>query len=300
MVDRLDAMGIFIAVVEVGSLAGAARKLGLSPASVSRAVAQLEDAAGQRLIERSTRRLSLTEAGLHHANTYRTMLAELAKLEGQSVNADAEISGSVVVTAPELFGRLKIIPVVQSFVAVHPKTRVRLLLLNRMVDMVGEGIDVAIRLAHLPDSSLTAIKTGEVRRLTCAAPSYLDGRNLPERPADLVEHQCIGLNDAGLQEIWRFAPDPLTGRASSVRVTCRLSLNSAAAAIDAAERGMGIVRPLSYQVEQQIADGALVRILQDFEPEPMPVQLVFQPRRFTGGAVSAFIDHAKTLLRSFG
>lgn len=298
--DRLEAMSIIVAIVDTGSLAAAARKLGYSPASVTRAVARLEAAAGERLLARTTRRFAVTEAGARHVATYRLILAELAHLEARS--RDTAISGGVVVTAPELFGRLRVMPVVESFLAAYPHTQVRLLLLNRVVDLVGEGVDVAVRLADLPDSSMTAVRIGEVRRLTCAAPAYLAERPPPKHPSELIDHWCIGLNEAGAQELWRYRESAATRRARSVRVTCRLALNGAAAAIEAAERGMGIVRPLSYQVERQIADGSLVPLLQDHEPEPIPVHLVFQPRwgqpRWGGGgAVRAFIDHATPLLR---
>lgn len=291
--DRLEAMSIFVAVVDAGSLAAAARTLGRSPASVTRAVAALEAGAGERLLERSTRRFAVTEAGTRHLATYRAVLEELSGLEAPS----REISGGVVITAPELFGRLKVLPVVESFLAAFPRTQVRLLLLNRVVDLVGEGVDVAIRLADLPDSSMTAVRIGEVRRLTCAAPAYLARHEPPASPANLADHSCIGLNEAGTQELWRFRESHAARRVRSVRVTCRLAVNGVAAAIEAAEHGMGIVRPLSYQVERQLAEGSLVALLQDFEPAPLPIHLVFQPRRSDGSAVRAFIDHAVPLLR---
>ncbi|MDF2097514.1 LysR family transcriptional regulator [Aquibaculum arenosum] len=297
--DRLEAMSIFLTVVETGSLAAASRKLGRSPASVTRAIAQLEESAGVRLIERTTRRFAVTEAGTRHVETYRKMLNELAHLEERS--SDANISGTVVVTAPELFGRMRVMPVIESFLALYPETQARLLLMNRVVDLVGEGVDVAIRLADLPDSSMTAIKVGEIRRLTCAAPSYLAHNAPPTNPCELAFHSCIGLNEAGSQELWRYRAGADGRRNRSVRVRCRLTLNSAGAAIDAAERGMGIVRPLSYQVERQMAAGTLVSLLDEYEPKSIPVHLVFQPRPFHGGALRAFIDHAAPLLRqSFG
>src|SRR5690606_2866607 len=159
-----------------------------------------------------------------------------------------------------------------------PQTEVRSLFLNRMVDLVGEGVDIAIRLATLPDSSLIAIKIGEVRRLTCAAPRYLADRARPEQPADLMNHWCIGLNEAGPQELWRYRERPPVRRVRSVRVACRLATNSAGAGIAAAVQGMGIIRPLSYQVERQIAQGSLVSLLEDYEPEPVPVSVVFRPQ----------------------
>jgi len=294
--DRLEAMSIFLAVVDEGSLAGAARRLGCSPASVTRAVARLESNSGERLLERTTRRFAVSEAGARHAAIYRTMLAELARLEARS--RDDAVSGTVVVTAPELFGRLNVMPVVESFLAAYPQTEVRSLFLNRMVDLVGEGVDVAVRLAPLPDSSLTVVKIGEVRRLTCAAPRYLDERASPEQPQDLLNHLCIGLNEAGAQELWRYRERPPGRRVRSIRVVCRLTTNSAGAAIDAAVRGLGIVRPLLYQVEKHIAQGSLVPLLEAYEPESVPVSLVFRPQ--SGGscvAVRAFIDHAVPRLR---
>jgi DNA-binding transcriptional LysR family regulator len=189
-------------------------------------------------------------------------------------------------------------PVVESFLAAYPQTEVRSLLLNRMVDLVGEGVDVAVRLATLPDSSLTAVKIGEVRRLTCAAPHYLDERARPEQPSDLMNHLCIGLNEAGAQELWPYREHPPGRRVRSVRVACRLTTNNAGAAIDAAVRGLGIVRPLSYQVEKHIAQGTLVPLLDAYEPEPVPVSLVFRPQGGgNSGAVRAFIDHAVPRLR---
>lgn len=293
--DRLKAMSMFVAVVDAGSLAAAARKLGHSPASVTRAVAHLEEASGERLLIRTTRRFAVTDAGARHVETYRLILDELARLEARS--KDVAISGGVVVTAPELFGRLNVMPVVESFLAAHPQTQIRTLLLNRMVDLVGEGVDVAVRLADLPDSSMTAIKVGEVRRLTCASPTYLADHSPPNHPSDLLDHWCIGLNDVGAQELWRYYEIAPSRRVRSVRVTCRLASNSAAAAIDVSEHGMGVVRALSYQVERQIAEGSLIPVLQDYEPEPIPVHLVFQPRAGSGGAVRAFIDHAVPMLR---
>ena len=293
--DRLEAMSIFVAVVDSGSFASAARKLGCSPASVTRAVSQLEEAAGERLLERSTRHLSITQAGNRHVASYRLILSELAHIERHK--QAVEIRGSVVVTAPELFGRLHVMPVVESFLALHPHAQIRVLLLNRMVDLVGEGVDVAVRLARLPDSSLTAIKIGAVRKLICAAPRYFAEHEAPKHPSELVKHACIGLNEEGSQELWRYRERTSARRTRSVRVTCRLSVNSAAAAIEAAERGAGLIHPISYQVEQQIADGSLMVVLPEYEQEPVPVHLVFQSRKGAANAVQAFIDHAAPLLR---
>lgn len=293
--DRLEAMSIFVVVVEAGSLAAAARQLGCSPASVTRAVAQLEAAAGERLLERTTRRFNVTEAGSRHVTAYRVMLNELEHLERRE--RDVEVCGPVVVTAPELFGSLHVMPVVESFLEAYPLTQVRVLLLNRVVDLVGEGVDVAIRIADLQDSSMHAIKIGEVRQLICAAPSYLDTHPPLTHPSELQDHRCLGLNEAGAHELWQYRSGASSRRIRSVRVTYRLSLNSAGAAIKAAERGLGIVRPLSYQVRRQIADRTLVRVLQEYELEPLPVHILFRPRKSASIAVRAFIDHVAPLLK---
>jgi len=292
--DRLEAMAMFIAALDTGSLAAAARKVGCSAASVTRAVTQLEAASGERLLERSTRHLSITDAGCRHAAAYRIMLDELAQLERRG--GAAEVSGNLVVTAPELFGRLHVMPVVEGFLKLHPRAQVRILLLNRMVDLIGEGVDVAIRLANLSDSSLKAIRLGEVHKQICAAPAYIEANGCPGHPSDLSSHDCIGLNADGVQELWQYH-DPITKRLHSVRVPCRLSLNSAAAAIDAAERGLGLVRPMSYQVKRQLKNGSLIVLLPEYEVEPIPVHMVFPSRRGANSALQAFTDYAKPLLR---
>lgn len=293
--DRLDAMSVFLEVVEMGSLASAARKLGRSPASVTRAIAQLEEQAGERLVERTTRSLSVTEAGERHAHAYRRVLAELAGLEGSS--ADIDVRGTVTVTAPELFGRLKVLPLVESFLSAFPHVQVRLLLVNRIVDLVGEGVNVAVRLAELPDSSMKAIRVGEMRKLTCAAPAYLRKHEEPAHPTELARHFCIGLGEAGNEELWQFREPGSARRLRSVRITTRLTVTNASASIDAAERGLGIIRPMSYQVERQILEGALVPLLQQYEPDPLPIHLVFPQAPSGGTAVRAFIDHAVQALR---
>jgi DNA-binding transcriptional LysR family regulator len=295
--DRLDAMAMVVAAVDEGSLAAAARRYGRSAAAATRAVALMETLAGETLLLRSTRRLSLTAAGERQVVIWRDVLAKLA--EGKQDAVQGPISGTIVITAPELFGRLKVMPIVETFLERHPKSAARVLMLNRMVDLVGEGIDLAVRLAPLPDSSLTAVKLGDVRRLLCASPAYLARAGGPDTPNDLGRHDCIGTNGDGDRELWAFAlPDGDRGRIRSVGVGTRLALNSAGAAIDAALRGHGIVRPMSYQVAEHLAAGRLVRLLADFEPPPTPVHFVFHAEPSKRGALRAFIDHAVPRLRS--
>ncbi|MFC7555298.1 LysR substrate-binding domain-containing protein [Pseudoroseomonas wenyumeiae] len=178
------------------------------------------------------------------------------------------IGGTLVLTAPELFGRLKVMPVLESFLTAHPGVQARALLLNRVVDMVGEGVDVAIRLAHLQDSSLVAVKLGEVRQVVCASPTYLDRHGQPQEPAELSDHLCIGMNPDGNRELWTFRQNGGSARTRSAAVQTRLSTTSVAAALDVALRGQGLVRVLSYQVAEQLAVGRLRRVLIPLNRKP--------------------------------
>ncbi len=295
--DRLDAMVLFVTAVDEGSLAAAARRHGRSAASVSRAVAFLEELAGETLLLRSTRRLNLTSAGDRHVAVWRDVLTKLGEIE--PAGAAGSLHGNMVLTAPELFGRLILMPVLEPFLREQPLISARVLLVNRLVDIVGEGVDIAIRLASLPDSTLTSIKLGEMRMLVCASPEYLGRAARPATPQELSTCDCIGLNAEGDAELWPFRlPSEKGARARSVRVPTRLSVNSAAAAIDAALRGQGVIRVRAYQVAEHIAAGRLVPVLGAFEPPPEPVNIVFHPDRGRLGPVRAFIEHAVPALRS--
>jgi DNA-binding transcriptional LysR family regulator len=295
--DRVEAMAMLVAAVDTGSLAAASRKVGRSPASVTRAVTLLEDLAGDRLLHRSTRRLKLTEVGERHVAVYRHVLLELADVADNKGTA-TEIEGSVTMTAPELFGRLKLMPVVEDFLAGQPGVRARVLLLNRVVDLVQEGIDVAVRFASLPDSGLIAVKLGEMRRLVCAAPAYIDRMGMPGRPADLPRHVCLGDEDGGDRLLWHFVDrTSVRHRALSIAVAPRIALNSAGAAVDSAVRGSGICRAMAYQVADHIDAGRLVPLLSDVEQSSVPVHLVFHPIPRRNRALRAFVDVATPRLR---
>ncbi|MDR3463469.1 MAG: LysR family transcriptional regulator [Beijerinckiaceae bacterium] len=294
--DRFDAMSLFVAAVDEGSLAAAARRYGRSAAAATRAVALLEALAGEALLLRSTRRLTLTATGHQQIAIFRDVLAKLGALDpGASAGA---IGGSLTITAPELFGRLKVMPIIETFLTRHPAVSARVLMLNRMVDLIGEGVDVAVRLAPLPDSGLSAVKLGTVQRLICASPDYLASAGRLDHPKDLDEHVCIGLNAGSDRELWAFGtPAVERPRPRSVSIYTRLALNSAAAAIDAALRGGGIIRPLSYQVAEDLVAGRLIRVLAGFDPPPTPVNFVFRAESAKRGALRAFVDHATPLLR---
>ncbi|MBX9933033.1 MAG: LysR family transcriptional regulator [Methylobacterium sp.] len=291
-------MAVFVAVVEAGSLAAAARKLGHSPATVTRAVAMLEERLGERLLHRSTRALRLTQHGEHQVAVYRSILAELAEADKGDA-ADPRIMGRIILTAPELFGRAILMPVVESFLEEHAGVSTRVLLLNRMVSLVEEGVDVAVRLAPLPASGLIAVKLGEMRRLLCAAPHYLARSGMPSTPGALHQHCCIGTEEGTEREQWHFI-ERASGRDRplSMAIRPRIALNSAGAAIDAAVRGNGICRVMAYQVVEHIDTGRLIPLLRNFEPAPLPVHLIFHPIPRRNAALRAFVDHATPRLRA--
>lgn len=296
--DRLDAMAVFVVVVDTGSLAAAGRKLGHSPATVTRAVAMLEERLGERLLHRSTRSLRLTERGEQQAALYRGILSELAEADGADA-ADDRITGRITLTAPELFGRSILMPVVERFLDEHPDVGLRMLLLNRVVSLAEEGVDVAVRLATLPASGMIAVRLGEMRRLVCAAPHYLARAGLPRTPSDLHQHRCIGTEDGAEREQWHFLDrSSARERRLSTAIRPRIALNGAGAAIDAALRGQGICRVMAYQVIEHIEAGRLTAFLSEFEPEPLPVHLLFHPIPRRNRALRAFVDHATPNLRA--
>ena len=297
--DRLDAMAAFVAAVDRGSLAAASRALGHSPAAVTRAIASLEDRLGARLLHRTSRALRPTPLGETYLATCRRVLEELQGIE-RGVAAEANTPrGLLTLTAPVLFGRLKLRPVLDRFLDANPAVQARLVLLDRVVNMLDEGIDVAARLAHLPDSGLHATHLGEVRRILCASPAYLARQGRPDTPAALSNHACIMSNEAAA-EPWSFAQAPAArGRTlRAVVVRPRLTVNAAAAAIDSALDGCGITRVMSYQVAADVAAGRLVPLLRAYEPPPIPVHFVMQADRSVTAKLRAFIDFAAPRLRS--
>ncbi|MER2264973.1 LysR family transcriptional regulator [Methylobacterium oxalidis] len=290
--DRIDELAIFVAIVEQGSLAAAARRLRRSGPAVTRALAALEDRVGVRLLERTTRRLAPTEAGRALADEARAVLAGYeAALAGAS---DAPVRGLLRVTAPVQFGRLHVAPVVASFLDAYPETQVELVLADRNLDLIEEGLDLAVRIDRLADSSLLARRVGAVRRVLVASPAYLAARGLPRRPADLAAHDTVfGAPRTEARE-WRFG----TGRrATAVRLAPRLLVNEVEAQLIAVRAGRGIARLLSYQVVEDIAAGRLVRLLREHEPPPIPVQLVARGGPHRPPKVAAFLDHAAESLR---
>ncbi len=290
--DRLQAMEAFVLAVDQGSLSSAARTLGVSPAAVTRAVASLEARVGAQLLRRTTRSLALTEVGERYLAVTRRVLAELAEAERSARGALDAPQGLLTVTAPVMFGALHVRPVVDAFLAAHAEVRVRLLLLDRVVHVIDEGIDVAIRIAHLPDSALVARKLGEVRRVVCASPSYLARHGRPSVPHELAAHRCISFTALTPSQTWSFGSGPDGGRAKQVALRPVLSVNTAEAAIGAAIDGVGVTCALSYQVAAALREGTLVSLLTPYALEPLPVHLVHPAGATTAAKVRAFVDLA--------
>jgi DNA-binding transcriptional LysR family regulator len=285
--DRLDELAIFVAVIQHGSLAAAGRKLRRSAPAVTRAIASLEQRFGARLVERTTRRLAPTEAGLRLAERAHLLLHEYqaAVLD----TADSQLSGLLRITSPVQFGRKHVAPVVMAFLDLYPQMQIEMVLNDRNLDLIDEGLDVAVRIGHLQDSSRVARRLGQVSRVTVASPAYLALRGEPLEPAQLVDHDTIvGTQRASLRE-WRFGPQENGER---VRLTPRLLLNDVETQLLAARAGKGIARLLSYQVADDLAAGTLMRLLPTFEPLPMPVQLVAQNSQRMPLKVRTFWDYA--------
>lgn len=293
--DRLDTLTVFIMVAELGSFIAAARRLDRSPAAVTRAVAALEDRLATRLLTRTTRAVALTEAGQRYLEQGRRVLADFAELESTAAVVQAAPAGLLTLTAPEMFGRLHVLPIAQDFMCEFPQIDVALLLLNRVVSYVDEGIDLGVRIAHLPDSSLRASHVGSVRRIICASPAYLAEAGEPAHPDELPRHRTIATTGTRpMPDRWGFGAEEAE---ITVQVKPRLAVNTVQAALDAAVAGGGLVRVLSYQSAPLEAAGLLRRVLTGFEPPPIPIQLVYPAGRHLPLKTRLFIDRATTALR---
>jgi DNA-binding transcriptional LysR family regulator len=295
--DRLDSLRAFVVAVDRGSLSAAARALGCSPASLTRAVASIEARLGTALLYRTTRSLKLTEAGDRYLVVARRVLTDLDDAEKSAGAVTTAPRGVLTVTAPLAFGGLHVRALLDEYLAQYADVRVRLLLLDRVVSVVEEGVDVAVRIAHLPDSALIATAVGSVRRLVVASPAYLARYGRPKSPEDLGTHRCIASTAITPSDTWTFSAGRNGARSKQARVRPILSVNVAATAIDAALQGMGITCALSYQVAESLREGALVALLAPFEPPPLPVHLVY-PATIAGMAkVRAFLELAAPRLR---
>lgn len=285
-------MQSFVAVAELGGFAQASRLLGMSPPAVTRDIAALEQRFGCKLLHRTTRQVRLTEAGSQYFHDARRILSELSEAEASVVGAHGDLSGPIAVTAPVTFGRLHVGQHVIEFSRRNPKIVFTTLLLDRVVDLLEEGIDVAVRIAQLPDSTMTAIRVGSVRRVLCASPSFLAEYGEPKSPGDL--ERMPGIDFANSQMPWNFI---VGGQRKVARPTARLIVNNVDLAIGAAVAGCGMVRLLSYQATGLLAAGKLRTILTKFEPEPVPVHVVHLEGRAAPRRHRAFIEFLVSELR---
>lgn len=287
--DKLHLIQVFVAVVEAQSFAGAARKLGISPPVVTRAIGELEAQLGARLLTRTTRVVRVTEAGARYADDCRRILGELAEADESVRGLHSAPRGRLAVTAPVLFGALHVTPVVTEYLQRYPEVTASCWFLDRVVNLTDEGMDVAVRIGDLPDSSLQAIRVGSVRRVVCAAPAYLAQHGEPQTPQALAEHTLISASAVTPALQWRFKVD---GELRSVPITPRLVTTSNDAAIAAAVGGFGLTRLMSYQVDDLVRRGQLRLVLQPFELAPLPVHLVHREGRHASHKARAFLDLA--------
>jgi DNA-binding transcriptional LysR family regulator len=291
--DRLDAMAMLVEVAGAGSLSAAGRRLGVPLATVSRKIADLEAHLGTRLLIRSARRVTPTQAGEAYLAACRRILGAVQEAERAAAGEYHAAKGELVLTAPLVFGRLHVLPVVTAFLAAYPAIDVRLLLADRVLHLLDDHVDLAVRIGALPDSSFVSTRLGAVRRVVCASPDYLARRGRPALPGDLAAHDCVTFE--GLPQAWTFG----RGRSEiAVAVHSRLVVNTAEAAVDAAVAGVGVARVVSYQAIPALEAGRVALVLRDFEPPSQPVSLVHPGQGPLPLKVRAFLDFAAPRLRA--
>jgi len=292
--DRWQAMRVFVKVAEAESFADAGRQLHMSPPAVTRIVSALEDVIGTRLLARTTRSVKLTEAGAQYFADCQRLLADLSEAEASAAGAYGKPTGTLTVTTSAMFGTMFVLPLMTEYLDLYPDVIGRGLFVDRVVSMVDEGIDVAIRIGHLPDSGLTATRVGQVRRVICGSPIYFEKHGVPISPSDLSRHRIIASTSAWTSLEWRFGVQ----KKSTVRVNPRLYCSTNEAAIAAAASGWGLTRVLSYQIAPQLEAGELRTILSDYEEEALPIHVVHPEGRHASAKVRSFIDFAVGKLRS--
>lgn len=288
--DRLEAMSILVAVAETGSLSAASRRLCLPLSSVSRKISDLEAHLRTRLLTRTSRQATLTDAGAAYLVACRRILEDLAEAERAAAGEYAAPRGELAITAPIVFGRRHVLPVILDFLAAFPEVDVQLRLIDRRVSLIEDHIDLAVRIGPLADSSLIALKLGTMRRVVVGSPAYLDRYGTPHKPEDLLRHQCIDAAGARPTSDWSFE--------TSLPVRSRLDVNTAEASIDAAIAGAGLARVLYYQAVEAVRDGKLRIVLKEFESEPWPVSLVHAGQGLLPLKLRSFIDFAGPALRA--
>ncbi|MDM3885633.1 LysR family transcriptional regulator [Pseudomonas sp. BCRC 81390] len=293
--DQIHLMKVFVATGELESFAAAARRLDISPAAVTRAVSALEEQLGVKLLLRTTRSVRLTEAGNRYLEDTRHILASIHEANEAAAGINSTPKGDLAVTAPILFGKKFVMPCIVRYLQQYPEVDVSAYFLDRIVNMVEEGMDVAVRIGPLPDSGLKALRVGRVRRMLCASPEYLARHGVPKHPSDLAGHAVIGTTNLSPRAGWRFgvAEEP-----TLVRVKPRLTVTSNDGAIAAASGGLGIARLLSYQVADELASGQLQVLLAEYEEAPWPIHVLHRESKYGSAKVRAFIDMLAQALRA--
>ncbi|MNH02507.1 HTH-type transcriptional regulator DmlR [compost metagenome] len=295
--DQIHLMKVFVAVGELESFAAAARRLDISPAAVTRAVSALEDMLGVKLLQRTTRSVRLTQAGGRYLEDTRHILASISEANEAAAGINATPKGELAVTAPILFGKKFVMPSIVRYLQRYPEVDVSAYFLDRIVNMVEEGMDVAVRIGPLPDSGLKALRVGRVRRMLCASPEYLARHGVPQHPSDLPAHAVIATTNLSPRAGWRFG---VTDEPTLVRIKPRLTVTSNDGAIAAAVGGLGIARLLSYQVVDEIASGQLQVLLADYEEAPWPIHVLHRESKHGSAKVRMFVDLLAHELRAQG
>jgi len=285
--DRIDAMQAFVAVADLQGFAPAARKLGLSPSGVTRLIAALEDRLGARLLQRTTRSVTLTDVGARYLERARRILSDVEEAENAAEGERTRPGGRLVVSAPNGFGRLHVSPVVSAYLARYPEVSADLRLSDLMINLVEEGVDLAVRIGHLPDSTLVARHVGEMRRIVVASKDYLERRGEPKTPHEIASHDMIHFGAMTAAPDWRFASD---GREIRLSSTPRFATNSADAAVQYAEQGGGLTRLMAYQAADSLKAGRLKIVLAAFEQPALPIHVVYPTSRLLSAKVRTFID----------
>jgi DNA-binding transcriptional LysR family regulator len=293
--DRLESMSILVAAVEAGSLSAAGRRLGTPLATVSRKVSELEAHLKTRLLNRSSRKLTLTDAGRSYLEACKRILEDVGEAERAASGEYSAPKGDLIITAPIVFGRLHVLPVAMEFLKAYPEIDIRIVLADHVVNLLEDHVDLAVRIGELPDSSLVATRIGAIRRVVCGSPAYFAERGTPQSPGELGAHDCITFEGLSSPHVWGFT----TAKSdASVPIRSRLVVNTAEAAVDAAIAGVGITRVLSYQIANAIQAGALAAVLEEFEPVPAPVSLVYAGQRRLPLKLRAFLDFAAPRLKA--
>ena len=292
--DRFESMSILIEAVEAGSLSATARRLNMPLPTVSRKVAELEAYLKTQLLNRSARKLTLTDAGRDYVVACKQILESVRETERAAMGEYNAPQGELTITAPIVFGRLHILPIVIAFLKAHPNVTVHMVQTDRVVDLLEDHVDVAVRIGELPDSSLVATRVGVMRRVVCASPDYLAEHGTPAVPDDLKSHACITFDRLASPSEWAFKAGQTK---ESVEIRSRLVVNTAEAAIDAATAGVGLTCVLSYQIAQARAAGNVAIILRDYEPAPSPVSLVYSGQRLLPQKLRLFLDFAVPRLK---